>query len=310
MDPQEALRRLREQAENTPHLSVPHLRPKKSLQGTSSFSSTDPSTQAFLSIPSVNLRQPAVQPTPSAFSSLQFRPIITPDSLPRSSSLPNAVRTTIPFPISSSTASHHDDPFQSTEPSSPSPDYTDQELDGLSPDALPFRRRRSTDTYTKIHNLLAGLRQDRISPIDILIQVLDPNDMVYDRYRGKLYREDSTKLSALIERIMADYKGKKKLLGCMQPHLEDFACEIVAEEMETRRRNSILPGIEAVTPTYFVFQRRRLAVSSRNATTVVSIIEPLPCIPSGIWAVFLWSTGSARQTIDAAFRWEIHSYTT
>jgi hypothetical protein len=251
MDPQEALRRLREQAANTPHPSVPLLRPRKSLQGTSSFSSTDASAHAILSTPSVNLRQLAAQPTPSASSSLQFRPIITPDSLPRSSSLPNAVpHFTIPFAISSSTPSHYNDPFQSAEPLSPFPNYTDQDLDGIGPDVLPFRRRRSTDTYTKIHSLLAGLRQDRISPIDILIQVLDPDDLAYDRYRGNLYTEDSTKLSVLIERIMADDKGKKKLLGCMQPHLEEFACEIVAEEMETRRRNSILPGIEAVTPTF------------------------------------------------------------
>ncbi|KAJ7907711.1 hypothetical protein B0H13DRAFT_1879337 [Mycena leptocephala] len=36
----------------------------------------------------------------------------------------------------------------------------------------------------------------------------------------------------------------------MEPHLLDLVCDTVAEEMETRRNNSILPGIEAVTPAF------------------------------------------------------------
>jgi hypothetical protein len=125
----------------------------------------------------------------------------------------------------------------------------ESELDGLACESFLFRRQR-TSTYNKIHGLLAELRRDRISPIDILIQVLDPDDISYDRYRGNLYRDNSTKLMELLQTIFADHNGRRKLLDCMRPHLEEFACETVADEMETRRRNSTLPGIAVVTPDF------------------------------------------------------------
>ncbi|KAJ7870114.1 hypothetical protein B0H14DRAFT_2571529 [Mycena olivaceomarginata] len=68
--------------------------------------------------------------------------------------------------------------------------------------------------------------------------------MAYDRYRGNLYRDKSTKLSTLIETIMSDRNGKQKLLQCMQPHLVEFACEPVADEMETRRKNPSSPELK------------------------------------------------------------------
>jgi hypothetical protein len=147
-------------------------------------------------------------------------------------------------------------PFQPNDFLEPNPDYPDQDLNGLDRDLFVLRRHRTTDSYTKIHNLLAGLRRERISPVDILLQVLDPDDLSYDRYRGNLYRDDNTKLASLIEIIMSDQNGKQKLSQCMGPHLLDLACDTVAEEMETRRKNSILPGIEAITPAFMENGRR------------------------------------------------------
>jgi hypothetical protein len=94
------------------------------------------------------------------------------------------------------------------------------------------------------------LKENHISPVDVLIQALDPDDLSYHRYRGNLYRDDSTKLRKLLDTIMSDPNGRCKLMSSMRPHIEEFACEIVAEEMETRRRNSILPGIAVFTPDF------------------------------------------------------------
>jgi hypothetical protein len=61
------------------------------------------------------------------------------------------------------------------------------------------RRRSSTArqlTYRKA-----------ISPVDIPIKVLDPDDVSYDRYRGNLNRDSITKLMELLEKIMADHSG-------------------------------------------------------------------------------------------------------
>ncbi|KAJ7922080.1 hypothetical protein B0H13DRAFT_1866147 [Mycena leptocephala] len=129
-------------------------------------------------------------------------------------------------------------------------EHTDQDLEGLDQDSLSSRRHLTTNSYTKIDRLLAALRRERISPLNIVIQVLDPDDIAYDRYHGNLYHKNGAKLSLLIEMIMSEPKGKQKLLECMQPHLADFTCDTVAEEMEVRRRKSILAGIEAVMPLF------------------------------------------------------------
>jgi hypothetical protein len=249
MDPLEALSSLRSQAECIPHPPAPHLKQRKRLEGTSILSLADTSPQFFLLAHTGYMGLHSMPPTPAYSSGVQFRAPVTPQSLPRPASQRN-LNQSMEVPPSSSRVSHSDDPFESIEVSDSFPSYPDPELDGLETDSIFFRRRRTTDTYTKIHTLLASLRQDRISPLDILIQVLDPEDMAYDRYRANLYRNDSAKLPALIEKIMADDKGREKLLECMKPCLLDFSCEIVAQEMEQRRKKSILQGIQVVTPTF------------------------------------------------------------
>ncbi|KAJ7923963.1 hypothetical protein B0H13DRAFT_1864431 [Mycena leptocephala] len=132
---------------------------------------------------------------------------------------------------------------------------------------------------------------------------------------------------------MSDQNGKQKLSQCMEPHLLDLACDTVAEEMETRRKNSILPGIEAVTPAFmenwnldqqvdhspFLSQILETAAQTERAklhnkkkkphklcqvvTQQLLYQSSNSCIAfQAAFGLFLWSTGSARQTIDAAFR--------
>ncbi|KAJ7847320.1 hypothetical protein B0H14DRAFT_2583603 [Mycena olivaceomarginata] len=74
--------------------------------------------------------------------------------------------------------------------------------------------------------------------------------MAYECYRGNLYRDDSPKLAELLERMMMHHKGRQKLFECMRPTLEEFACAIVADEMGARRRDTMLPGIAAVTTEF------------------------------------------------------------
>ncbi|KAJ7498430.1 hypothetical protein B0H11DRAFT_2226069 [Mycena galericulata] len=227
MDLQETLRTLRNQAQIIPSAPAPYLRQRKALPGTSSFSLTDAGTVTVPPLFSTDLNHQNAPNTPTFASGVQFRPLMTPSSFPRIAARPyESMGPMTPFPISSSLGvSNDDDLFQNTELPDLSPDYSEPELDGLNTDSDSFRRRRSTDSYTKISTILAGLRKDRISPIDVLIQVLDSEDMSYNRYRGNLYRDDSHKLSILLAKIMEDSKGKKKLLECMQPHLLAFACK-------------------------------------------------------------------------------------
>ncbi|KAJ7883082.1 hypothetical protein B0H13DRAFT_2253004 [Mycena leptocephala] len=119
----------------------------------------------------------------------------------------------------------------------------------------------------------------------------------------------------------------------MQPHLEEFACETVADEMETRRRNSTLPGIAVVTPDFienwsldedtndtpFLTSILTAASQTERAKKQNKLKKPDKMVQvvtrqllyqysnrclafQAEFGLFLWSTGCARQTIDALFR--------
>ncbi|KAJ7929842.1 hypothetical protein B0H13DRAFT_2310231 [Mycena leptocephala] len=148
-------------------------KPRVSLPGISTFSAAHNASPAPTNLPTPNYSRP----NHSYSSGFQFRPPLTPQSIPRSTSHlphPNA-----PSPLALSASMDNDDPFHSSDLPDLSPDYPDFELDGLAPDSY-FSRRQKVNTCTKINLLLADLRKDRISPLDILIQVLDPDDMAYD----------------------------------------------------------------------------------------------------------------------------------
>ncbi|KAJ7226521.1 hypothetical protein C8J57DRAFT_1585489 [Mycena rebaudengoi] len=132
---------------------------------------------------------------------------------------------------------------------------------------------------------------------------------------------------------MADCKGKDKLLACMKPHLVEFACETVADEMETRRKKSILQGISVITPSFisaynleeeedttpFLSQILETAAQTERAkvhnkkkkpgklckvvTRQLLYQSSNRCLAfQAAFGLFLWATGCAHQTIDALFR--------
>ncbi|KAJ7356524.1 hypothetical protein DFH08DRAFT_921976 [Mycena albidolilacea] len=166
----------------------------------------------------------------------------------------------------------------------------------------------------KIDAILSDIRTDRISPVDILIQVLDTQNTLYDRYRGNLYRNDSTKLSELLHVIMDDYSGKAKLRECL-------------------RKGSMLQGVSIVDPAFIEdwnldeqidttpFLTQILHTAAQTATAkannklkqpekMCQVVTQQLLYQSSNWCLAfqakfglcLWATGCARQTIDALFR--------
>ncbi|KAJ7934425.1 hypothetical protein B0H13DRAFT_1855317 [Mycena leptocephala] len=204
MDPSESFRSLKEQADELKKGFEPILRrrkPRVAVPGTSTFTPAhEPAPTHF------NPQKPYPPLLHLSFASgFQFRSPVTPVSI-HAHLVSRHSKESFPHssPITTSTSMLDDDPSEPSELPHLSPDYADVELNGLNPDHIHFRRHRTTESYTKIHNLLTELRKDRISPIDILIQVVDSDDMQYDRYGGNLYREDNTKIAILLEKIMAD----------------------------------------------------------------------------------------------------------
>ncbi|KAF8214948.1 hypothetical protein K438DRAFT_1926610 [Mycena galopus ATCC 62051] len=217
-------------------------KPCINIPGASSFSAAE---QAIASAPSDQSLER--YPNTPYTSGHEFLPYLTPQSLPHPTSRPQAPIPPPPSPLALFTITN-DDPFIVPDLPEILPDSGPDESTAQS---LPCREM--IGAYTRIHGILLELRTNhisphKISPVDVLIQALNPDDLSYDHYHGNLYCDDSTKLSQLLNIIMSDPNGCHKLMSSMRPHIEEFACEIVAEEMETHRRSSILPGIAVFTP--------------------------------------------------------------
>ncbi|KAJ6468884.1 hypothetical protein C8R45DRAFT_1105515 [Mycena sanguinolenta] len=336
MDHSESLWRLTEQANKLKSDFQPVLRRRKAAApGTSVSAATAlADNQQYLGPHHDAPILPHVPTSSFVASGFQFRSPVTPIAMhAQIVSRHPAADFPLPSPVDPFNPMQHVDSDQSFELPEPSPNFHDGELDGLNPDQTPFRRRRTTDAYTKIHNYLADLRTDRISPLDLLIQVLDTDDVQYDRYRTNLYHRNSSKLSKLLETIIAHPQGRTKLFDCMQPHLFEFARETVAEEMEVRRQKSILSGIAAVSPDFMQnwnleeesdttpfltaillsaaqTERAKLENKGKSPEKMCRVVtqqltyqSSTNCLAfQAAFGLFLWSTGCARQTIDALFR--------
>ncbi|KAJ7710359.1 hypothetical protein B0H17DRAFT_1123516 [Mycena rosella] len=237
-------------------------------------------------------------------SGVQFRPVHTPDSLPRAR---NPSKSLAPsFSTASSSRGAQMDPFDHFILPGLDKEHPQSDLDGLSSDSdtHPFRSR-----------------------------LLDYEDAEYDRYRGNLYRDESSKLALLLEKIKEDPRGKRKLLGCMRTQLVEFACDTVADKMKVRRSSSLLSGLQVITPTFieewqldeevdttpFLTQILKTAAQTEHGKLHNKIKKPEKicqvitrqllyqssnrCLAfQAEFGLFLWATGSARQTIDALFR--------
>ncbi|KAF8180970.1 hypothetical protein K438DRAFT_1976421 [Mycena galopus ATCC 62051] len=135
---------------------------------------------------------------------------------------------------------------------------------------------------------------------------------------------------------MADVSGKQKLFQFLRPYVLDLACEIVADQMEDRRKASTLRGIGVVDPefienwsideendpTLFLMSIFLTAAQTARAKDNNKLKKPEKmrqivtrqllnqssnrCLAfQAEFGLFLWSTGCARQTIDALFRCEL-----
>ncbi|KAJ7689211.1 hypothetical protein B0H14DRAFT_3668009 [Mycena olivaceomarginata] len=318
---------LREQADDLKSQFQPMLhqrKPRDKIPGASSFSAAEQAVASAQGNQSVG-KYPQ---TPLYAPGIQSLPYLTPQSLPHSNSRaqapPHMIRPPSPLALFTVT---NDDPFIASELPETLPDSRPDESNS---ESLP--RREMIGAYSRIHGILLELKKNHISPVDVLIQALNPEDLSYDRYRGNLSHDDSTKLTRLLDTIMSDPNGRK-LMSSMRPHVEEFACEIVAEEMETRRRNSMLPGIAVFTPDFIEkwaldedkdhspfltiilttasqTERAKKYNKLKNPDKLVQVVTPQLLYQSSNrcmsfqaqFGLFLWSTGSARQTIDAAFR--------
>jgi len=63
----------------------------------------------------------------------------------------------------------------------------------------------------RFEDVLGILREGRLSPFDLIIELLDDSNLKYWAYRNKLYKEENKKLSKILELIILSAPGKEKL---------------------------------------------------------------------------------------------------
>ncbi|KAF8274044.1 hypothetical protein EI94DRAFT_1768902 [Lactarius quietus] len=185
----------------------------------------------------------------------------------------------------------------------------------------------------RITKALGVLKDGRLSPFDLILEVLDSNNTEYAGYRNELYKSKNDKLQKILDSVLITDSGKQKLWSWMRPHALEIVCGVIDEEMDSITKEDILPGLSAISPDYikswtvadvseqlpFVTQVLRRAAQTflaketnkkKHPEAMCNImVKQLSYHRSGRAlgfpaqiGLFLWSSGCSRQTIDALHR--------
>ncbi|KAJ7934723.1 hypothetical protein B0H13DRAFT_1855017 [Mycena leptocephala] len=175
------------------------------------------------------------------------------------------------------------------------------------PSQSPFIPKPRSSEYEKIDSTIQNLRSLHISPFQLTLQVLKPDDWHYDHYRSHLYREDSSRLSDLVDAIMRDKDGKTKLLrSLLQKRWRNVErCRNYQVLVLSHPSSSMLGISMSMTP--FLTRIFETAAQTERAKAHNKVKHPEKssnrCLGfQAEFGLFLWATGCARQTIDAIFR--------
>jgi hypothetical protein len=70
----------------------------------------------------------------------------------------------------------------------------------------------------RFEDVLDILREGRLSPFDLMVELLDESNLKYWAYRNELYKEENKKLREILDLIFSNAPGKEKLNEWMLPH--------------------------------------------------------------------------------------------
>jgi hypothetical protein len=98
--------------------------------------------------------------------------------------------------------------------------------------------------------MIGILKAGRLSPFDLVIELLDNDNAEYYGYRTKLYKPGNTKLSKILDSILGNHSGKQKLWSWMRPLALEIVSEAIDKEMDSVTKEEILPGISSITPGF------------------------------------------------------------
>ena len=127
-------------------------------------------------------------------------------------------------------------------------DSSSSDRDSGSLKAPPIKAFKSR--AQRFEDVLGILREGRLSPFDLMVELLDDSNLKYWAYRNELYKGENKKLSEILELIFSNAPGKEKLMDWMLPHALEVICSKVSDEMDVVQEAERLPGLDAITPEF------------------------------------------------------------
>ena len=102
----------------------------------------------------------------------------------------------------------------------------------------------------RIQEALSILRDGRLSPFDIVLDLLDDSKLRYWGYRNEFFKQENENLPKILEAIYSNKEGKERMDRWMLPHALEIICAKVSDEMDEVQMFEKLPGLHAITPEF------------------------------------------------------------
>jgi hypothetical protein len=103
----------------------------------------------------------------------------------------------------------------------------------------------------RVHDILDLLRGCRLSPFNLVLEILDEDKPEYSYYRTEFYKEGNEKLSKILDAIVSSNPGRSKLRTWMRrPVAVDLFGDVITQEITKVQKAELLPGIAAITPEF------------------------------------------------------------
>ena len=84
----------------------------------------------------------------------------------------------------------------------------------------------------RVWDTLVLLRGCRLSPFDLVLEILDEEKPEYSCYRTEFYKEGNEKLYKILDAVLLSGPGKSKLRTWMrQPATVNLFCDVITQEM-------------------------------------------------------------------------------
>ena len=101
----------------------------------------------------------------------------------------------------------------------------------------------------RVQDSLTLLRGCRLSPFDLVLEILDESKPEYSYHQTKFYKDGNEKLSKILDAIVSSGPGRSKLRTWMRrPVAVDLFGEVITQEITKVQKAELLPGIAAITP--------------------------------------------------------------